>query len=694
MAAYNSKDFYPRPDFVHANHRWTPLNKGWSILFDDEDVGLREAWHINGVPEKVSIASSPSASDAEAEAQKLAAFPELKEKGFRAAKGREHVKSPINVPFVFQTPASGVHDTGAHEVLWYERKVADPREKAEIEAGDRVLARFGAVDYDVTVWASGSLVGQHRGGHVPFDVDITDALSNSWKNTGREELNLVLRIRDSPNDLAQPRGKQYWAPQPESIFYTPSSGIWQPVWLEVVPSARIGDSSVGTVLKSNNIFDGLLEATVFVLGRRAGHGYSVEIEGSLHGVSIAKKKENLSSDKDYVSINLGLSLSDEQKSQAPQSIGQTAPYDNDNCWRENLALWSPDYPTLYDLSIRLYDSKGRLVDEVKTYTGFRHLDWNQGDRTFRLNGKPLFQALVLDQGYWPETGMTPPSPDSLRADIEMSKKMGFNGCRKHQKVEDPVFLYWADKLGYLVWGEMANAYRFDEDYTKRFTQEWTEAVMRDINHPSIVTWTPVNGIWAYPDLRNNIDQRNHIRSLYYLTKTLDPTRPINDNCGWEHVITDLSTFHDYSDAPELAQTCSTLESILGKKLGGRDFFMGPLTLPDGRTDPRTKHREGAPVLCTEFGGVNIAPAKEGEGGGRDWGYTTASDPKDLLKRFEALLQAVVKGGHCCGFVYTQLSDIEQEVNGLYSFDRREKIPAVDVKKIVDAAKKVYYDSLQ
>ncbi|KAI1775601.1 glycoside hydrolase family 2 protein [Hypoxylon cercidicola] len=692
---YNSKEHYPRPDFIHSNHRWSPINDGWSILFDDEDVGLKEAWHINGVPDKTAVTSSADKSSSEAEAKRLAAFPELKEKGFKApkAQSREHTKKPIRVPFVFQTPASGVYDNDAHEVLWYERKVVDPREKGEIEAGDKVLARFGAVDYDVTIWASGYPVGQHIGGHVPFDVDITDALSNAWKASGKGELDLVLRIRDSPHDLSQPRGKQYWAPQPESIFYTPSSGIWQPVWLEVVPSARIGDSSMGTVLRSNKISEGLLEARVAVLGRRAGHGYSVEIEGSLHGLGIAKKKENLPDDKDYVFVNLGLSLSDEQKSKVPQSLTQATPFDNTDCWRGNVALWSPDHPTLYDLAIRLYDSDAKLVDEVKTYTGFRHLDWTRGDRTLRLNGKPLFQALVLDQGYWPETGMTPPSPESLKTDIELSKKMGFNGCRKHQKVEDPVFLYWADKLGYLVWGEMANAYEFNEDYAERFSQEWLEAVKRDINHPSVVTWTPVNESWAYPNLKDNIDQRNHIRSLYYITKTLDPTRPINDNCGWEHVITDLSTFHDYSDHPELSKTCATLDGILGKKLGGRDFFVGPVSLEDGRTDEGTKHKEGAPVLCSEFGGVNIAPAKESEKGDRDWGYTTASDPKDLLKRFESLLQAVVKGGHCCGVVYTQLSDIEQEVNGLYSFDRREKISAVEVKKIVDAAKQMYFDSL-
>ncbi|RYP80314.1 hypothetical protein DL770_006261 [Monosporascus sp. CRB-9-2] len=688
---YHSKDFYPRPDFVHANQRWHPINDGWSLLYDDEDVGLKEAWHINGVPDKVALATSGMS---EAEAQRLAAFPELKEKGFEARNRGENVKQAINVPFVFQTPASGLNDNEAHEVLWYERKFSDPRDKSDLEAGDRVLIRFGAVDYEMTLWASGHPVGHHRGGHVPFDVDITDALSNAWKNSGKRGLDLVMRVRDSPYDLAQPRGKQYWGPQPESIFYTPSSGIWQTVWTEIVPATRIGNSSYGTVLKSNNISEGLLEAKVAVLGRRAGHQYSVEIEGKLHGHSVATRKVDLQKDKDYAFVDLSLSWSKEQQPEAPRSLADAAPLENPRCWSGGVALWSPDYPTLYDVTIRLCDVSGKVVDEVNTYTGFRSLDWNKGDRTFRLNGEPLFQALCLDQGYWPETGMTPPSPESVKTDIELSKKMGFNGCRKHQKVEDPLFLYWADKLGYLVWGEIANAYEFNQEYAARFEQEWKEAVMRDINHPCVVAWTPVNESWGYPSLKGNVTQRTHVRSLYYLTKTLDPTRPVNDNCGWEHVITDLSTFHDYNDAPALAKSCATLEDILGNKLDNRGFFAGPISVDGKVIDEGTKHREGAPVLCTEFGGVNIKPAAASQGRDRDWGYTTASDPQDLLKRIESLMMAVVQAGHICGFVYTQLTDIEQEVNGLYSFDRKEKIPASEVKEIIDKAAKVYYDSLK
>lgn len=675
--AYHSKDFYPRPDFVRSNNRWAPLNDGWSILYDDDDVGLEQQWHIKGVPDGVAhgqsssgtASSTTTAAEAEAEAQTLSQFPELREKGFTNAKQasssspKRHPKRPINVPFAFQTSASGINDNEAHEVLWYERSFADPRSKAEVNGNDRVVLHFGAVDYDMTLWAGGVLVGSHQGGHVPIELDVTDALSHARASSGQKEeveVKLVMRVRDSPHDLAQPRGKQYWAPQPESIFYTPTSGIWQSVWCEVVPAARLGNSSAGLVLDATDVEGGVLAAKVVVVGRRAGaqHKYSVEIEGSFAGQPVAVARAALPGEKDYVSLSLPLRMRDEQKVSLDAAVSSSSERGNSS-WRDNLALWSPTTPHLYDLKIRLFCSSSSgssdilLLDEVNTYTGFRQLTWTKGDSTIYLNSEPLFQALVLDQGYWPETGLTPPHPsESCRRDIELSKAMGFNGCRKHQKVEDPSFLYWADKLGYLVWGEMANAYEFNQTYASSFDAEWAATVRRDVNHPCVVAWTPVNESWGYPDLKTSVAQRDHIRALYYATKTLDPTRPVNDNCGWEHVQTDLTTFHSYKDHPELKEQCASLEGgILAKMAGDRDMFVQPI---DG--DRGAAHEPGAPVLCTEFGGVNIAPAaaEKEKGNGRDWGYTTAADPQDLLKRLEGLMMAVVQGGHCCGFVYTQL----------------------------------------
>lgn len=677
---------YPRPDFARENLAWKSLNGPWSFLFDDNDVGLSQGWHLTQLPDKVTVNPTKTNSAENTEAHSITAkiaagTQELLQGNQFKNEHTVHEKREIQVPYVFQCPASGINEKGVHEVLWYERMIEDPRPEQGKTSGHRVLLRFGAVDYEAKVWVNGSFFGGHRGGHVPFDVDITDAFAKG--KTQR----LTVRVFDSAHDLTQPRGKQYWKAQPESIFYTPSGGIWQNVWLESVPAVRLADGSAGTLLKSNDIESGNLEARIRVLGRPAGHDYSVELEASLGGVLISKtQKTALPRESDTVVLKTNMRLSDSQVSQLPPSFTSATPPSDLKAWLNNLALWSPDYPTLYDITVRLYgSSSNNPVDTIHTTTGMRSLHWDNS--TFRINNRPYFQALFLDQGYWPDTFMTPPSPDALKHDIQLSKSMGFNGCRKHQKVEDPLFHYWADRLGFLVWGEMANAYAFSEAYVERMDQEWREAVLRDRNHPCVVAWTPVNESWAYTDLHNNKQQRDHIRSLYHATKVLDPTRPINDNCGWEHVITDLTTFHDYADADELTATCASLDAIM-KKQSNRPTFLPPI---ESFADPGSRHTPGAPVICTEFGGVNIARSAAAVTGGeikeedrnRDWGYTTASDPKDLLKRIEKMMVGIVEGGHCCGFVYTQLTDIEQEVNGVYTPDRKEKLDAAEVKKVVE-----------
>lgn len=566
----------------------------------------------------------------------------------------------ITVPFVFQTPASGIHDRGVHEVVWYQKSIEDLRTEEEIKKGNRVLLRFGAVDYEATVWVNGQYIGFHRGGHVPFDLDVTNALDH--KNGGTKSSFVTIRVFDSAFDLTQPRGKQYWAAEPENIWYTPSSGIWQSVWLESVSRARIADPSNGTILKTDDIESGCFLATISTIGRRVGEELHVEIEAQFEGVRIGDTaRQTLTREHNSAVLKKSARSSGDSL--------QGLPRDFLDKLENGVALWSPENPHLYDLIIRLIDSSNNVVDEVKTTIGMRSTDWSKGDGTFRLNGKPYFQALVLDQGYWPDTGMTPPSPSSLKYDIKLAKQMGFNGCRKHQKVEDPIFLYWADKLGFLVWGEMANAYEFSNEYAERFDQEWIDSVRRDINHPCIVTWTPINESWGYKHLKDSKQERNHIRSLYYMTKyvliiacptgstdpllilyrTLDPTRSINDNCGWEHIITDLTTFHDYTEAPTLTKTCTSIDGIVDKKSNNNVFVDA---IPG---DIGCKHAPGAPIICTEFGGINIAPAQgEKAAGEKDWGYVTASDPNDLLKRYEDLVMGIVKGGLCCGFVYTQL----------------------------------------
>ncbi|KAF7715531.1 Beta-galactosidase [Penicillium ucsense] len=640
---------YPRPDFERISLNWVSLNGVWDFLFDDGNEGLANEWPKNGIPPNTAHNQS---------------------------------KREIEVPYAFQTAASAIGLLEAHEVMWYERRINDVRTADEKDQGNRLLLRFGAVDYECSVWVDGFFIGEHRGGHVPFDLDVTGAFS-----AGVKSARLTVRVRDSPSDLAQPRGKQYWKPVSESIFYTPTGGIWQSVWIESVPGMRLCCGSGGTVLRADDIQRGQVHAQIAVTGRSPQDPCVVEVEVLLNGSSVVTKEAELPKERDLVAFDLDMKLDDIAGFQT------TAPYDQEGVWLNGIALWAPEHPILYDLVLRLRNSSGNQVDEVHTTVGMRSLSWQSGDGTFRLNGKPLFQMLNLDQGYWPETGMTPPSSEALKADIILAKELGFNGCRKHQKVEDARFLYWADRLGYLVWGEMANAYEFGIDYVERMNAEWIEAVKRDINHPCVITWTPNNESWAYPSLKDSIEQRNHIRSLYYLTKTLDPSRPINDNCGWEHVLTDLTTYHDYADFSELAQTCSRMEGgILGPK-AGRELFVKPIYSGfSGHTlvDAGAQHQAGAPVICTEFGGVNIAPPRDGEAGERDWGYTTAADVDDFLRRFENLVMAVVKGGHTCGLVYTQLYDIEQEVNGLFTYDRKAKVPVAKIRAILERAQEVYH----
>lgn len=465
---------YPRPDYQRTALNWTTLDGQWDIVFDDKDAGRAEFWQSKGIP--------------------------------------ANSKRQIQVPFAFQAPASGLGLNEVHEVLWYERKIADIRSAEELAKGNLLVLRFGAVDYKCSAWVDGHLVGSHRGGHVSFDLDVTDAIEAA---SDKNNATLTIRVEDSAYDLAQPRGKQYWRETPESIFYHPTSGIWLSVWLESVPQMRLATSSEGTILRSDDVKNAQLHARVAVTGRPVGFGCSVEIVSSIGGQQVGKsEKKELPKDKGFVNVDVPMTVTD-----VAGLKSKGLHFNVDGAVSENgVALWAPEHPLLYNLTIRLYDSSDTLVDEVQTTTGMRSISWNNGDSTFRLNGKPYFQALVLDQGYWPRTGMTPPSPDALKADIEMSIAMGFNGCRKHQKVEDPVFLYWSDRLGYLVWGEMASAYEFNDDYVEAFNQEWLEAMKRDINHPCIVTWTIANESWGYDKLKDNIEQRNHLRTLYYTTK--------------------------------------------------------------------------------------------------------------------------------------------------------------------------------
>jgi len=532
----------------------------------------------------------------------------------------------ITVPFSYQSKLSGIGETAFHDVVWYARTFGHS------PGGDdeRLLLHFGAVDYRAEVWVNGAHVASHEGGHTPFSADVTFALG--------EGVNvLVVRAEDPSRDATIPRGKQYWKEESEGIFYTRTTGIWQTVWLEPVNRRRVGSLRLTPDVDDASLG---LEAGVEAFEP----GMALRLVVSFDGEEVLDDRVTVTSP--VVRRRLPLI----RPGEAPDTPHLSR-------W-PGANLWSPEEPNLYDLRLELLGADGETLDSADAYFGVRKVEAREG-RVY-LNNRPYYQRLVLDQGYFPDGILTAPTDDDLRRDIELAKAMGFNGARKHQKVEDPRWLYWADTLGFLVWGEMANAYQYSEDSVRRITAEWQEAVRRDYNHPSIVAWVPMNESWGVPSLATDPAQREHLLALYHLTRSLDGTRPVVSNDGWEHALTDLCNIHDYRDAGALAETYATRESSVTATPVGRPIYA-----------PGHGHR-GEPILVTEFGGIAFA----GEGGG--WGYSTVADAKGFLTRYEAMIEALLACDPVQGFCYTQLTDVEQEVNGLLTYDRK---PKADLQKI-------------
>jgi Glycosyl hydrolases family 2, TIM barrel domain/Glycosyl hydrolases family 2, sugar binding domain len=530
--------------------------------------------------------------------------------------------SRILVPYAPETPASGVGYTGFFKSCWYRRQI----QTGASEPGARTILHFGAVDYGAMVWVNGTLAIEHRGGYTPFEVDITDLLNSDGAQT------LVVRADDDPQDLAKPRGKQDWQLEPHGIWYPRTSGIWQPVWMERAPATRIC-----SIRWTPNV-------ERWEIGFEA-HVGTVDREGLRLHVKL-HVGETLLADDTYTVI----------AGEVQRRIALSDPGIDD--YRNEL-LWAPSRPTLIQAELELWGNRGELVDKVTSYTALRSIGV-QGDR-FVLNGRPYPLRMVLDQGYWPDTGSTAPSDDALRMDVELAKQMGFNGVRKHQKIENPRYLYWADVLGLLVWEEMPSAYRYTKTSVARLTEEWIEVMKRDLSHPCIVAWVPFNESWGVPDLPDSPAQRHYVQALYHLTKTLDPSRPVIGNDGWESVATDIIGIHDYDDQPERMARRYGPEEVL-PKLFKRERPGGRLLLLEG-------HQTDQPVMLTEFGGIAFSEDSNGT-----WGYSRSESASDFARQYTELLRVARSLPVLAGFCYTQFADTYQEANGLLYADRRPKIP--------------------
>ncbi len=542
-----------------------------------------------------------------------------RDRDFYNSKGFEQ---RITVPFAPESKLSGIGYTDFINSVWYQRMIQIP----SAWQGKRVKLNFGAVYYESEVYIDGRFVGRHYGGSDSFAFDITDFVGDG------KEHSIVVHAESDLRSGTQPGGKQSTNYYSYGCSYTRTTGIWQTVWMEAVDDMALERVQVVTDIDNEQIV--VIPTYYNVAG---GNTLSVEVRDGGKVVAHAE-------------------------SAAVQGVPVVVAL-------KKAKLWSPESPFLYDVVYEVKDAEGKTLDRVDAYVGMRkvHIDGNK----IYLNNKPYYQRLVLDQGFYPDGIWTAPSDEALKHDIEMSKAAGFNGARLHQKVFEERFHYWADKLGYIVWGEMAS---WDKDFNsvaaaRNFLSEWGNIVMRDRNHPALIVWTPFNEEFGVP----SNEAGRFLTDVYNETRRLDPTRPVNTVSGGIYVISDFCTAHCYE------QDGARLHSML---FDGEKFYQ-----PQGPNEGferaiRKLYYDGSlPYLLDEFGGIKCAETQPE--GGNSWGYGNAAPTReDFYTRLEALVKAIVDhSDKICGFCYTQLTDVEQEQNGVYYYDRGEKFDMGRVKAI-------------
>lgn len=529
------------------------------------------------------------------------------------------LKRRINVPFTYETELSGIHDTTQHNTVWYSRNISG-------KDGKRTIINFDGADYDTEVYVNGRLVGTHRGAYTRFSFDVTDFLAD---NSG------VLTVKCTDNDLpVQVRGKQRWEAESFGCWYVQTTGIWKTVWLEYTDEVRL------TKLK---IFPDISDSSVTfdVAVNKPAYDVEVKITVSFDG-RLVQTVSVIAGDIDST-VKLRL----DSKSLTYQS-----------------EQWCPWNPALYDVEVAVSKS-GKPMDKVGSYFGLR--EFTVRDGKILLNGGPFYSKLILDQGYWKESGITPPSEQAIIDDIRLAKEMGFNGVRKHQKNEDERFYYYADIMGFIVWCELPSNHWFNDESVKDISAEWLDIVTQNYNHPSLATWVLFNESWGVRGIASNRRQQNFAEGLYYMTKSIDPMRPVISNDGWYHAKSDILTIHHYEqNSGRLTHLYDSREKLTDGYFGNSQL----LPFAEG-----FKY-EGQPIIFTEFGGTHYA---RDEG----WGYgASVHTDEEFLERFCSLIKAV-ESMDISGYCYTQLTDVEQETNGLLTADRAPKVPMEKIAEIVN-----------
>ncbi|MEM2946347.1 MAG: glycoside hydrolase family 2 TIM barrel-domain containing protein [Thermoproteota archaeon] len=523
----------------------------------------------------------------------------------------------IMVPFPYQSRLSGIHDEGFHDVIWYRREFELPDEWH----GGRILLHIGAVDYLSRVWVNGELMGQHIGGYSPFDIDITKAVK-PYENS------LVVEAVDKHGD--QPRGKQSSELKPSGCVYMRVSGIWQTVWLELA-----GDTYIRLFRLIPDVNREQLMISVNLAGRTNRTRLDARI--ILNGAELSKRSFTLKRSHSVLKMPLGY-----------------------------LRKWAPETPDLYRIELNLFGDNDEPLDSVAGYFGVRTISVK--GRRILLNGKPYYLKLALDQGYYPDGLYTAPSDSAIKRDVEAVKELGLNGVRKHQMPPDPRYLYWADKIGILVWEEMGDwGMSLVSRNLEPFLAEWRAIIDRDFNHPCVIAWVPFNE----RDPGETPESLGFVRTVYSETKKHDPTRLVIDNSGYNHTESDIIDIHDYTAWQ-----------------GGYVFTDG--WRKAGKHGPYSPHRplmfkgfkySGQPVVISEYGGWGIKA------------FTPLIDRKfhaygppledeyEFISKYRDVTLAIMSEPRVCGFCYTQLYDVEGEVNGFMTYDRRWKVSPEEIRRI-------------
>ncbi|WP_173915430.1 glycoside hydrolase family 2 protein [Halobacillus sp. Marseille-Q1614] len=532
----------------------------------------------------------------------------------------------ILVPYAYQSKKSGIHTNVHHDVVWYKRSFF-----WEKEVQKEYILHFEASDYHTKVWVNGQYIGDHQGGHTPFSFPISRAMKDG-ENT------IAVKVEDR-NSVEQPVGKQSWKSDNFLCWYSRTTGIWQSVWIEELSPLHIEDIKMTPRIE---------ESKLNVDARLPRHNETVYLEAE-----VSYKGEWINTVGSWIKPNQTLA------SFAINVESDEADF--------RVFYWTPDNPQLYDITFTLY-SESKQIDRVQSYFGMRNIEVK--NENVLLNREAFYQKLILDQGYYPDSLMTA-DYEQMKSDLTKIKDMGFNGVRRHQTIADRRYMYLCDVLGLVMWAEMPSFYRFSNQSMDSFLSESRQMVLKHYNHPSVIVYTLMNESWGVNEIYHSTEQQNFVNALYFQTKALDSSRLVVGNDGWEHTMTDILTIHDYnSDSADLKASYSDKSNYVNgspSKTSRKQNFASNYTYTD------------QPIIMSEFGGIAFGE-KTNE---QDWGYgTRPQSEEEVLQRFEDLTKTVMEIDSMQGFCYTQLTDVEQEVNGLLDHNHEEKFDLKRIKSIL------------